>query len=255
MRRVPVLLGAAVLTAALAVTAGAVALRSDTTARANPAADRAAVLRNVGGGTGASIRGDFDTLVAMLPNATHGNSRATVSDSVVVGTITGMTKHTGVRDVWPPPGVDGDARNEMVPFDSPLADWRNLKITVTVSEVLAGPEVTTLVFDWTAGVAEDVDAIGRALKDLGTVMVISRPYGANTMGLTRALSDPTAALLQIGADGRLSFPLTAAGEGAALQTARADAAFTDGLDTLAEVRDAARKPTWAAPRASHFPTG
>jgi hypothetical protein len=254
MRRTPALLGAAALSGLLAITAAAMTLRTE---NIDPEADRAALIQNVAGhSAGTYIRGDFDHLIAMLPNATHGAEGRTVSDSVVVGTITGITKHTGVMDIAPPPGVDGDFRNEKVPFDSPTADWRNLKITVTVSEVLAGSAVTTLVFDWSIGAAEDADAIGRALKDLGTVMVISRPYGPNTMGRTRQLSDPTAALLQVAADGSLSFPLTATGDAAAaLAVARSDAAFADGVDTLAEVRTAARKPTWAAPRASHTTTG
>jgi hypothetical protein len=124
-------LGTVVLTA-LAVTAGAVALRDDPI---DPAADRAALMKHHSGGSYA--RG-FEHLVEMLPNAAHGPDGGRVTDSVVVGTITDVAEHTGVVDVMPDETLGTPDRNDKVPFDSPTAHWRNLKLTVTVTDVLAG---------------------------------------------------------------------------------------------------------------------
>jgi hypothetical protein len=118
--------------------------------------------------------------------------------------------------------------------------------------------VTTLVLDWavmgSTARGEDADAIGRALKALGTVMVFSRADRANTIGRTRGLGDPWTGLAVVGTDGTLSFPFIGVDYGRSSDP-RAEAAYTEGIDTVEEIRQAAAKPTWQAPTPGYGTSG
>jgi hypothetical protein len=226
---------------AVAVAVGTASLAGVLPKGGNSAAEDRAVLVSTASSpqTGSFFRG-YTRLVQTLPNARAGGE--SVSDSVVVGKVKSVEDSTGF--VQGPPSTSPDkASARRTLFDDPLASWRTLRVTIDVDEVLAGPSVTTLAFDWpimgSTVRGHDADAARRALLDLGTVAVISEalaPDAAN-LGIDRKLRDPGVNLAVVASDGSLSLPLIEGGEVAAIS-------FLGGVDTVDELREQAKKPTW-----------
>jgi hypothetical protein len=194
-----------------------------------------------GAGAGASMMRHWSTLTDVLPNVTYtyDGHEQRVTDSVVVGRV---TRTEPARGYLGQPLVEGeDGRSRIVAFDDPRAQWRDLSVTVDVSETLAGDPVNELVLDWpimgSSQRGEDADAVGQALKDLGTLVVLSKASPDGPEFVTeRTTLELGYGIGVVAADNALNFPLIAADE--PLQAA----AFQDGIDTLAELRAEARKP-------------
>ena len=74
-----------------------------------------------------------------------------------------------------------------------------------MTETVAGEAGITLTLDWAlmgnSTNGDDAGAVGRALKDLGTLMVFSRAAPANPIGRTRTLPDPECSLAVVATDG------------------------------------------------------
>jgi hypothetical protein len=211
---------------------------------AEPAADPVEVLRADSSLAMSSVR-HWKTLRDVLPNVTYAydgdgqQSRERVTDSAVVGRV---IRTAPARGMLGEPLIAGeDVRTRVVPFDDPRASWRVLSVTVEVSEVLAGPPVDELVLDWglngSSERGEDARVVGQALRDLGTVVVMSKawPDGPEFVPGRAALALGYG-VGRVAADGTLDFPLIAPNE------APPAAAFQDGIDTLSELRDEARRP-------------
>ena len=181
----------------------------------------------------------YTRLAEMLPNAVVAGETSGATDSVVVGTIRSAVEEAGFIESGQPStaGAPGATRTT---FDDPKADWRTLRVTVAVEEVLAGERVEQLVLDWSLrgnnDNGEDAAAVARELKALGRVVLLSKalPAGPEFLGMRRTLPDPPLGVAVVGADESLAFPF-------ADVTA---AAFLDGIDTVEELRAQAQKPTW-----------
>lgn len=228
---------------ALALTGGvgvaAVLQQRGVAATADP--DRAALVASTRA-SGDYVRG-YTHLAEALPNAKDVRGHA-VHDSVVLGTVSGVEDGAGYDELGRP-GTAGHPGARVVAFDDPTADWRTLQVTLAVTETLGGTSTSTLALSWPIGgstaVGQDATAIGRALRDLGTVVVLSaaNPTGPEFLGITRQIPEPAVGLLTVAADGTLGFPFAEEGFDAA--------AFTDGVDTLDELRSAAALPDWTRP--------
>jgi hypothetical protein len=208
-------------------------------AKSETAGPLSALRHNVDPGVGASHQAAA-TLVDLLPNAKAGDGTA-LSDSVVVGQLADVAPGDGFVESGegPTPGRPSATRTS---FSDAHASWRTLRLTVSVTSVLAGPRFASVELDWpllgSARQGEDADRIGRELRSLGRVLVISQavPAGAEYAGLKRQIPDRQHGLGVVGSDGALSFPLIAGDSGTTA------AAWMGGVDTLAELRAAAAGP-------------
>lgn len=179
-------------------------------------------------------------LIDLLPNAKSVDGE-TLSDSVVVGEFSRIAPGDGFIESGgaPTPGRPSASRTS---FTHPDASWRTLRVTVSVATVLAGPRMSTVDIDWpllgSTKQGEDADVVGRELRSLGRVLVISQsvPSGAEYAGLKRQIPDRQYGLAVVSSDGVLSFPLIAGDSGTAAE------AFMDGVDTVTELRVAASGP-------------
>lgn len=208
------------------------------------AADPVEVLRADSSVAMSSAR-HWKTLRDVLPNVTYtfeGNGQQSgeqVTDSAVVGRVTRTAPGRGMLGE---PLVTGeDVRTRVVPFDDPRAAWRVLSVTVAVSETLAGTPVDELVLDWylngSSERGDDARVVGQALRDLGTVVVMSKASPDRPEFVPgRAALELGYGVGRVAADGTLDFPLIAPNE------APPTVAFQDGVDTLSELRDLARQP-------------
>jgi hypothetical protein len=237
-------------TAALVVVASAtvagIVLTHGAGSAPDPAADRAALLRNVGDNPGAFVR-DYTRLADMLPNVKDA-SGGVASDSVVVGRVTAVAEEAGYVILnLPGTGVSGSPGARVTSFDDPSADWRTINITVAVEETLAGAKVSTVHLSWPAlgstAKGQDAAAIGRALQALGRVVIVSKalPAKPEYLGVDREIPDKEAGIIQVAPGGALSLPLAAGtgGEGGSVDTT----SFLAGLDTLDELRAQAAEPS------------
>lgn len=209
-----------------------------------PAADPVEVLRADSSVAVSSAR-HWRTLRDVLPNVNYSYERdgqqssERVTDSAVVGRVTRTAPGRGM--LGEPLVAGEDVRTRVVPFDDPRAAWRVLSVTVAVSETLAGTPVDELVLDWyLSGSSErgdDARVVGQALRDLGTVVVMSKPWPEGPEFVPgRAALELGYGVGRVAADGALDFPLIAPNE------APPAAAFQDGIDTLSDLRDEARQP-------------
>jgi hypothetical protein len=209
-------------------------------------ADAVQVLRAGGAADGGGSGRYWSTLRGVLPNVTYTydsagrQMREQVTDSAVVGRVIAAEP---ARGMLPEPLKAGDdVRTRVVAFDDPRAAWRVLSVTVEVSETLAGRPVGELELDWvvlgSSQRGEDAEAVERALKDLGTLVVLSKasPSRPEFVPGRSALSSGYG-IGRVGSDGRLDFPLISQ------QEAPSAAAFQEDLDTLDELRAEASKPT------------
>lgn len=241
-RRAALVAGAvAVVGAAL----GTAALDAGRGGDLEPAAtvDAVQVLRS---GAGANSAGYYwSTLRGVLPNVTYTYDsagrqvREQVTDSVVVG---GVVRTEPAYGMLGEPLVAGeDVRTRVVAFDDPRAAWRVLSVTVQVTETLAGAPADELVLDWTllgpSDGGQDARAVGQAFEDLGTLVVLSKASPTRPEFVPGRTPLPSGyGIGRVADDGGLDFPLIAPNEGPPA------AAFQDGIDTLSELRDEARKP-------------
>lgn len=210
---------------------------------AGRAADPVGVLRADSSVAMSSVR-HWKTLRDVLPNVTYayeGNGQQSserVTDSVVVGRVIRTEPERGM--LGEPLVAGQDVRTRVVPFDDPRAAWRLLSVTVEVSETLAGPPVDELVLDWAVDGSsergEDARVVGQALRDLGTVVVMSKAWPDGPEFVPGRAALPLGyGVGRVAADGTLDFPLIPPNE------APPAAAFQDGVDTLSELRDEARR--------------
>ena len=237
---------------ALALGAGAAvfALTSGSGTTTDPSADRAELLASVTGGAAAFSR-DYARVADMLPNVKDSTGGA-ACDSVVVGTISSVVDEAGYVELnLPNAPTTGRAGARVTLFDDPLAHWRTMKVTIDVEETLAGPKGSTLEFSWgvlgNSRTGQDKAAVGRALKALGRIVLITKahPTGPEYLGIDRVLPDKVVDVMQVSADGSLSLPFAAGdgGEGGFVD----GVAFLAGLDTLDELRTEAAKPNHPFP--------
>jgi hypothetical protein len=209
-------------------------------------ADAVQVLRAGAAFDGGNSARYWSTLRGVLPNVTYTydsagqEMREQVTDSAVVGRVVAAEP---ARGMLPEPLTAGeDVRTRVVAFDDPRAAWRVLSVTVDVSETLAGSPVDELELDWvvlgSSQRGENAEAVERALKDLGTLVVLSKasPSGPEFVPGRSPLSSGYG-IGRVGSEGRLDFPLISPQEGPSA------AAFQEDLDTLDELRAEARKPT------------
>lgn len=162
------------------------------------------------------------TLDAALPEGGAGSSSYT--DLAVIGSVVRVVPGDGRRQV-------GDDEYELVPFDGPAADERDLVVTVAVDSFLGDPapaadshEITVRVG---VGAGSDPTRFVAAMAQLDRVVLLlvkndSRIYPP--WYLSPILNG--AGIGVVGPDGSLDFP----GLGA-----KSDA-FTDGIDTAAKLR-------------------
>jgi len=232
------------LTVAAAATAFAVLGHSGRSAdpRADLAALRASVRTASALGPGAPAR-----LIDILPNVTKDVDGSTSTDSVVVGTISSVVGEAGYEERYIPntPRL-GHPGARVTGFDDPQADWRTLRLTIDVEETLAGPRAERLEVSWSLGGnnhdGDDADAIGRALKALGRVVVLSTAQSSDPayLGIKRNVPGRESCLLQVAADGTLTAPLAG---GSHYETPIPDpAAFLEGAETLDKLRAQVAKP-------------
>jgi hypothetical protein len=211
-----------------------------------PDQDRAELLQTVRFGSGAFVR-EYSRLADMLPNVKTADG-GTTTDSVVIGTVIDVSDEAGYVEIRPTGGpVPGAPWARVTSFDDPAAHWRTLKVTVAVEEALAGAAGSPLELSWpilgNSQAGHDGAAVGRALKSLGRIVVLSKadPPGPGSLGIQRSLPDKALGILKVGADGSLSLPLAEGGE-AGLGPADGEAYLAD-LDTLQELRTETGKPT------------
>jgi hypothetical protein len=242
-RRAAVVAGAvAVVGAAL----GTAALDAGRGGDLQPAAtiDAVQVLR--AGSSVASEGRYWSTLRGVLPNVTYTydsagrQMREQVTDSVVIGRVVRTEPAHGM--LGEPLVAGEDVRSRVVAFDDPRAAWRVLSVTVQVTETLAGTPADELVLDWTllgpSDGGQDARVVGKAFEDLGTLVVLSKAAPTRPEFVPGRSPLPSGyGIGRVAADGGLDFPLIAPNEGPSA------AAFQDGIDTLSELRDEARKPT------------
>ena len=235
--------GAAVIV--VAVGAVAFTVLDDPTTKADPQADSRALRANATAGA-ASFAGDFPALADMLPNAKLPDGTST-TDAVVVGTITAVVPEAGYDELYipnaPAPGKPG-AR--VTTFDDPLADWRTLRVTVDVEEMLSGQQTQQLNVSWSllgsSTKGEDAAAIGRALKALGRVVILTTSHTSDpaNLGITRDVQGKEGCVIKVAPDGTLSLPLAGGSEeGARIVD---PAAYLSDVRTLDQLRAQAAKP-------------
>src|SRR5438045_4154462 len=103
------------------------------------------------------------------------------SDSVVVGTVSSVTHGYGYALKNPPP--EGGEVAARVDYHDAAAHWRNLDVTINVSETVAGRQMTTITIPWAVlgneQSGDDADAVARALKGLGRIVVFTHSVPAN----------------------------------------------------------------------------
>lgn len=180
------------------------------------------------------------TLVDMLPNAKAADGTS-LSDSVIVGQLADVSPGDGFVESGEGP-TTGRPSATRTSFSDAQASWRTLRLTFSVSSVVAGPRFASVEIDWpllgSARQGEDAERIGQELRSLGRVLVISQavPSGAEYAGLKRQIPDRQHGLGVVGSDGSISFPLIAGDSGTTA------AAWAGGVDTLAELRTAAASP-------------
>lgn len=244
-------LGAAVSLTAVVLTVGPIVLDAgggeapESESESAVMADAVQVLR-AGIPTGGSSVRPWSTLRGVLPNVDYAydsagrQMREQITDSVVVGRVVRTEPAYGMRGE---PLVAGeDVRTRVVAFDDPRAAWRVLSVTVEVSETVAGAPADELVLQWTvlgpSDRGQDARAVGRALEDLGTLVVLSKasPSSPEFVPGRTALSSGYG-IGRVAADGGLDFPLIGPQEGPAA------AAFMDSITTLPELRARAHEPT------------
>lgn len=235
------LLGTAALAAflLLAVIAAGSPTRTSTTA-----ADRAELASQLTAHPLGSATRPFSKLTETLPNA-RAKDGTVLTDSVVTGVVTVVTNGQGFDETGqaPTPGKPG-AR--ILGFHDRAADWRTLRVTVRVDTVVAGPSQREVLLDWpvmgSTADGDDAAAIGRALKALGRVLVLSQalPRGPEFLGLRRQVPDRPYGLGLVGSDESLSFPFIDPADGGTID----GPTFMAGVDTLGELKAAASKPAW-----------
>jgi hypothetical protein len=193
----------------------------------------------------ASVSRPWKTLRDVLPNVTYsydtpGQQPAMerVTDSVVMGRVIRTEPARGM--LGEPLTAGEDVRTRVVAFDDPRAAWRVLSVTFQVTETLGGSPADELLLDWYMGPARggtDVRTVEQALKDLGSIVVLSKAFpDAPEFVPGRGPLPAGYGIGRVADDGSLDFPLVDADDSPRSRI------FQDGIDTLDELRAEARKP-------------
>jgi hypothetical protein len=178
-------------------------------------ADFAALLKSVEGSqASASVYRPPDyTITDLLPGR-----RGDGSDSLVVGTVSSVTHGYGYALKDPPP--EGGEIAVRVNYDDRAAQWRNLEVTIDVSETIAGPQMTSVTIPWAVlgndHSGDDAEAAARALRRLGRVVVFTQKVPAHLAswdGLPRVAGDRSYNLGTIDEHDGLHFPFINVAEG------------------------------------------
>lgn len=207
---------------------------------------REALRANVGHDATASFFRPYETLAEMLPNTLHGvpgeAEPVPVSSSVVVGEVIDVVSADGYIESAasartgelgePTPG-----KPTRTTFDSPLADWRTLRVVVRVDEVVAGSPVDKVEFDWSVlgstARGEDAGAVATGLRELGTVLLFLTDGPADPSLADLRVADRVYGVATVGADGALDLPFLDSSD---------VAAFESGVSTIDELRVEAAQP-------------
>lgn len=240
-RRRPVRAIAVVL---LVLTSGACGASTDSATRAD--ADRD-LLHSVFDDGPYTYWRAYDRLADFLPNVRHTSAQQPSqserpTDSVVLAVVTESEEGAGFIESGTPP-TSGQPGARATSYSDPVAHWRTLRVTLAVKEVLAGPATNAITIDLPLkGNARDGDdgvAVERALRELGTVVVLSKelPDRPEYLGMRRVLPDAPFGIATVDDQGALAFPFIAEGVGP-----NAAEEFMAGLDTLEELRAQARQP-------------
>ena len=206
--------------------------------------DSATVARVLGDSAGSVVQ-PHRSLSEFLPNVRHAlrdspEPGQAVTDSVVFGWVTDVARDRGF--VEGNPGTAGRPGAVATAYDDPDADWRTVRITVAVDEVLAGPLVRPFTVDvgllGNVSTGENDSDVECALAGLGAVVVFSKalPDPPEFLGIPRHLPDEPFGVAAVASTGALHFPFATGGPG------RTSDAFLGDLDTLEELRRAASQP-------------
>jgi hypothetical protein len=221
---------------AAAVTAAALLLASCGSDPAGPAAGddaRAYAFNAIKNAQSVGTGFGPQTLADALPNQPHRLPDGTIitfSDALVFGRVVDVEK--GEARVH-----TGDDEYKVTEFDDPAADERSVNVSVKVEETLAG-EATGPVLVFRMGLmgASDAETYIDGLRSLGDVVVAVKAVedGADRGVLYPILSG--ASIGQVDSSGNLSY--------VGMEDQKA---FLQGLDTLTELRMAARMKHDATP--------
>jgi hypothetical protein len=223
----------------VAIVVGLLLLRSSASP-VDPGGARAALVASVEAETTEGFYRPYETLAAMLPNTKHQfpghETPASVFTSVVVGDIIGVTD--GVGFIEGVPGVvTRPGQPQATSFDSPLAAWRTLKLTVKVTRAIAGHTMGQVVLDWPIMGSnlhgEDARMVSEGLRRLGPVVLFLGDVPANPTLAGLRMLDRVYGVATVAPDGRLGFPFA---------DAATVAQFTDGITTVDDLAAAARRP-------------
>lgn len=186
-------------------------------------------------------------LSEFLPNVRHAfrdspDGGQPVTDSVVLGRVTEVARDRGFIETGRG-ATAGRPGAGVTTYDDPAADWRTVRLTVEVDEVLAGPEVEALTVDvalmGNATTGEDDSQAECAFADLGAVALFSKanPGGPEFLGIPRHFPDEAFGVAEVDTSGRLHFPFAAAS-----RAGRTSKAFTAEVDTVDALRREVSKP-------------
>ena len=167
----------------------------------------------------ASFHRPYATVAEMLPNTKHHvvgqPAPVVVFDAVVVGRITDVANGDGYIEATGPP-VEGQVGGGPIkaPFDSPLANWRTLRLSVDVERRIAGDVADDFAVDWSllgsSAKGDDAAAVTAGLLDLGTVVLFLDRSPAATAPSGLSLLDRVYGIGVVRSGGRLEFPFVEA---------------------------------------------
>jgi hypothetical protein len=219
-RRTLVLVAASGIAVGALVAANGVGSESDSESLANGPEALASVMTDP---PNVSVYRPYSRVSEFLPNVRHSQrgyeQSSTATDSVVVGRVSAYERDRGFVELGQP-GTAGRAGARATEFDDPDADWRTMKLTIAVDEVISGPrsgQTFLLYFPMLGSTAsgEDPDVVGKALQDLGRIIVFSDSYpnSPEFLGINRALPDKLYGVATVNEDGHITFPFADAAEG------------------------------------------
>lgn len=208
--------------------------------------DSAAVAQGLNEAIGSTLR-PHKNLAEFLPNVRHAwqdspEHGEAVTDSVVLGRVTDVVRDRGFIEKTQP-GTMGRPGATETAYDDSAADWRTMRLTVAVDEVLAGPSIESLTVDvpllgdtTTGG---DDSHFECAFTELGAVAVFTKgnPDAPEFLGIPRQFPDKPFGVATVDTTGSLHFPFAPGGPG------RTSEAFVADLDTIDELRSELDKPT------------
>lgn len=234
------------LPAALLAACGTGPAASTLTTGQTPECDRTAITRALGESVG-DVAFHPQDLAESLPNVRHAfdadpDAGQPLSDSVVLGRVVEVVRHRGFIESGHA-GTAGRPGAMATAYEDPAADWRTVRLTIKVTEVLAGPASAELAIDFglmgSVASGEDDRHVECTFEELGEVVAITRanPSGPEFLDIPRQLADEPFGLATVDPDGRLAFPFAPGGPD------RTSEEFAGGVDTIEKLRRVVRQPT------------